>query len=432
MVVAPPVEEVRDWRARSAEITGAGLSEADAIAQLRALEELKAAAAAAQARVIASLHSTRARREAADGMPVRERCAGLGAEVGLARRTSPHRGKSLVGVALALPHEMPHTLAALTAGTIDEWAATRLVQETAVLSVEHRLEVDRLLMHPEVGLFPGSGWGTRKLADEARRAGYRLDPESAVRRVRGATTDRRVSLRPAPDTMSNLTAFLPVAQGVAAYATLARDADALKAGGDPRSRTQIMADLLVQRLTGQAEATGTPVEVELIMTDHTLFAGSSEPAHLVGYGTVPAETARDLVRDAHTAWLRRLYTHPDSGALVAMDARRRLFTGQRRHQLILTSDICATPWCDAPARHADHPIPVRHGGTTTGTNGIGLCEACNYVKELPGWHAVLTTRPDGTRILDLTTPTGHRSRSRPPDPPGAPDPVTRRLKRIVA
>jgi hypothetical protein len=327
---------------------------------------------------------------------------------------------------------MPHTLAALAAGTIDEWAATRLVQETAVLTVEHRTEVDRLLMHPQVGLFHGSGWGTRKLADEARRAGYRLDPGSATRRVRGATSDRRVTIRPAPDTMTNLTAFLPVAQGVAAYATLARDADSLKAAGDDRSRTQLMADLLVQRLTGQAHATGTPVEVELLMTDRTLFAGSAEPAHLVGHGTVPAQTGRDLVRDADQAWLRRLYTHPDTGALVAMDTRRRLFTGQRRHQLILTNDLCATPWCDAPVRHADHAIPVRDGGTTTATNGAGLCEACNYTKDLPGWHTVLTTRPDGTRILDLTTPTGQRSRSRPPDPPGAPDPASRQLRRIVA
>ena len=424
--------QFRCWRAQTAVTTGEGLSEAEALDQIRALEELKAAAAAAQARLTTHLHATRARREAAEGMSARDRCAGLGVEVGLARRTSPHRGKSHLGVALALTREMPHTLAALSAGAIDEWAATRLVQETAVLTVEHRAEVDRLLMHPDVGLFPGSGWGTRKLADEARRAGYRLDPGSAIRRVRGAVTDRRVSLRPAPDTMTNLTAFLPVAQGVACYATLARDADSVKATGDARSREQIMADLLVQRLTGQAQATGTPVEVELVMTDQTLFTGSSEPAHLVGYGTLPAELARCLVRDAGATWLRRLYAHPQSGALVAMDTRRRLVTGQRRHQLILTNDVCAVPGCDAPVRHADHTTPVRSGGTTSQMNGTGLCEACNYTKELPGWHAVLTTRPDGTRILDLTTPTGHHGRSRPPDPPGAPDPVARRLRRIVA
>ena len=63
-----------------------------------------------------------------------------------------------------------------------------------------------------------------------------------------------MTLRPAPDTMTLLTGFLPVAQGVAAYAALTRDADLLKQHGDPRSRGQLMADLMVARLTGQEPA----------------------------------------------------------------------------------------------------------------------------------------------------------------------------------
>jgi hypothetical protein len=231
--------------------------------------------------------------------------------------------------------------------------------------------------------------------------------------------------------MSYLTGHLPVVQGVACWAALAREADSLRASGDSRSRGQIMADTLVERVTGRATATGTPVEVDLITSDKTLFTGAAEPAHLVGYGTIPAEIARGLVRDADRAWIRRLYADPDRGALVSMDSRRRRFTGQRRHQLILINDICATPYCDAPVRHADHPLPVREAGETSGTNGAGLCEACNYTKDLPGWHAVLHTRSDGTRILDLISPTGHRQRGRPPDPPGAPDPSSRLLRTLA-
>ena len=40
-----------------------------------------------------------------------------------------------------------------------------------------------------------------------------------------------MTLRPAPDTMTLLTGFLPVAHGVAAYAALTRAADQLKQGG---------------------------------------------------------------------------------------------------------------------------------------------------------------------------------------------------------
>ena len=429
MSVAPPLEEIRRWRARMAEVTGAGLDEAEALEQVRALEEVKAAAAAAQARLTAQAYAARARREAADGVPARKRCAGLGAEVALARRVSPHQGNRHLGVALALTREMPHTLAALTTGQLSEWRATLLVRETAVLSTGHRTVVDRDLAPHLTG---ETGWGDRQLANQARRAGYRLDPGSAIRRVRGAQTDRRVSLRPAPDTMTYLTGFLPVAQGVACQAALTREADTRKAAGDPRTRGQIMADTLVARLTGRAHATGVPVEVELVITDRALFAGSDEPAHLLGYGPVPAETARGLVRDADHAWIRRLFTHPESGTLVATDARRRTFTGQRRHQLVLTNDTCATPWCDAPVRHADHVTPARTGGPTAYANGTGLCEACNYTKDLPGWDATLVTRSDGTRILHLTDPSRRRHHSRAPDPPGAPDPGTRRLRKILA
>jgi hypothetical protein len=428
MTRAPSLEEIRGWRARATNVSGAGLDEAALLDQVRALEEVKAAAAAAQARLTTQLYADRARREAAEGVPAAKPCAGLGSEVALARRVSPHQGNRHLGVALALTREMPHTLAALDSGQLSEWRATLLVRETAVLSAEHRTEVDRQLA-PHLTT---AGWGDRQLADQARRIGYRLDPGSAIRRVRGATGDRRVSLRPAPDTMTYLTGFLPVAQGVACQAALAREAATLKAGGDARSRGQIMADVLVERLTGQAGATGTPVEVEVVITDRALLAGSDEPAHLVGYGTIPAETARSLVRDAANAWVRRLYTHPDSGALVALDSRRRTFTAQLRHQLVLANDVCATPWCDAQVRHGDHVTPVRDGGETTYDNGVGLCEACNYTKDLPGWEATIFTRSDGTRVLDLTGPTGTRHRSRAPDPPGAPDPGTRRLRRVVA
>jgi len=369
----PSLEEIQGWLARALDVSGDGLGEAEALDQIRALEEAKAAMAAAQARLTARLHAARHRREAAEHVPVRKRGAGLGAELALARRVSPHQGNRHLGVALALTREMPHTMAALSTGQISEWRATIVVRETAVLSAEHRFEVDRQLA-PHL---TSAGWGDRQLGNEARRAGYRLDPGSAIRRVRGANSDRRVSLRPAPDTMTYLTGFLPVAQGVACHAALVREAASRKAQGDPRTRGQIMADTLVQRVTGQAQATGTPVEIEVVMTDKTLLAGASEPAHIVGYGTVPADHARTLVRTAESAWVRRLYTHPRSGALVAIDSRRRLFTGQHRHQLVLTNDICANPYCDAPVRHADHARPVRDGGQTSLDNGAGLCEACN-------------------------------------------------------
>src|SRR6188768_1762551 len=76
---------------------------------------------------------------------------------------------------------------------------------------------------------------------------------------------RRVGIRPAPDTMSIFSGYLPVEQGVACYAALRQHADAAVATGDERARDQIMADTLVERITGQTRAADLNVELHIMM-----------------------------------------------------------------------------------------------------------------------------------------------------------------------
>lgn len=408
---APTLEELRDALERLAAHDGADLDEAALVEHLTAMEQLKSALAAAQARVTATFAVKRAAREEAAGVPADQRCRGLAAEVALARHESPVRGARSLGLAKALVHEMPHTLAALIRGEISEWRATLVVRETATLSRADRAQVDRELEGKLAGL------GDRRVAERARAIGYRLDPASALRRVRGANADRHVGIRPAPDTMAYLTGFLPVAQGVACHAALQGQADTLRAAGDPRSRGQIMADTLVERITGQARAAGTPVAVSMIVTDQTLLGGGQQAGRIEGYGPVPASVVRRLTRDADRAWLRRLFTSPTDGSLVAMDSRARLFDGQLRRFVILRDQTCRTPWCDAPIRHVDHVDRADDGGETSADNGQGLCEACNYAKELRGWQARRV--PGGRHPVEIGTPTGHTHRSRAPSPPGS-------------
>jgi hypothetical protein len=506
----------------------------------------------------------------------------------LARRESPVRGGRHVGLATALIREMPNAYTALRAGQISEWRATLLVRETACLSADDRRTVDRELAGRLAGL------GDRETAQAAARIAQRLDPEQCVARHRKAVGDRRVSIRPAPDTMTYLTALLPVAHGVGVYAALTRSADTAKATGDARSRGQLMADELVTRITnpnaqagtathtrtpaghqtvgrapvdqapadqapaGQttvdqapadeapasqtavdhapvcqarvdqapvcqarvdradhpdrpgatpdpdrgddhadlepasrnsanpeplatndraddatdagtddrgaaasdvdradADTTGTEaahtvtadtalgcvpagvnLDIHLVMTDRTLFDGDTEPAILTGYGPIPAPLARQLVRDAGPrikAWIRRLYTDPDTGHLTGGDSHRRTFPEPARQFLIARDQTCRTPWCDAPIRHADHITPHQDGGPTHINNGQGLCERCNYTKQTPGWTSHIT--PDGTGIL-ITTPTGHTTRSDPPRPPQSEpwaqrDPVPTGQRRVL-
>jgi hypothetical protein len=211
-----------------------------------------------------------------------------------------------------------------------------------------------------------------------------------------------------------------VKQAVAAYAALTREADTARAAGDPRSRSQVMADTLVQRLTGQATADGVPLAIGLVITDRTLLHGGNEPAHLPGYGPVPAALARRWVTvDPDVAiWLRRLYTHPATGDLVAMDTRARAVTGGLRRFVWLRDDTCRTPWCDAPIRHTDHPHPHANGGATSAVNSQGLCEACNYTKQAPSWHARPSPTPGRRHTITTITPTGHSYHSTAPPLPG--------------
>ncbi|WP_240691891.1 HNH endonuclease signature motif containing protein, partial [Arthrobacter sp. CAU 1506] len=83
---------------------------------------------------------------------------------------------------------------------------------------------------------------------------------------------------------------------VAVMAALKQEADRLANAGDRRSRGQVMADTVFERVTGRSTADPARLEVQLVMTDRALLKGEREPAWLTGYGIVPAQYARDLIR----------------------------------------------------------------------------------------------------------------------------------------
>ena len=387
------------------------------IKRIAELERLKAAAAAGQARAAAALDAARRAADAAAGVPAPRRGRGVASEVALARLDSPARGNRHLGFAKALVHEMPHTLAALEAGVLTEWRATLIVRESACLDVDDRRALDAELCGDQAEL---QGMGDAAVAAAAKTISYRLDPHAVVERAAKAETERTVTIRPAPDTMTYLTALLPVAQGVSVYAALRREADVC---ADGRSRGQVMADTLVERTTGRSAAAATPIAVNLVLSDEALFGGSNAPATVSGYGPIPAAIARGLVSGAVSdersrAMLRRLYAHPTSGALVAMESRARLFPRGLAAFIGLRDQRCRTPYCDAPIRHRDHAEPWAGSGGTSAANGLGLCERCNYVKEVAGWCVKPNVDEIGRHTAQFTTPTGaHYWSAAPPRAP---------------
>ena len=390
----------------------------DRIEMLRALEELKCSASGAQARISRTFEESQLEAQREAGVRARDLGRGIAAQVALARREAPHRGSRLLGLAHALD-EMPHASMALSRGRITEWRATVLARETACLTRAERGVVDAELAARPGGL---ESMSDREVERLSRTIAYRLDPHSFTRRAAKAESERCVTVRPAPDTMTYLTGLLPVREGVAVYAALTGHADSLRSQGDERSRGQIMADTLVERVTGQATASAVPLEVELVMTDAALLAGDGTPGQVDGYGPVPAPLVRRWLRDTEAAvWLRRLYTAPGTGELAAMDSTRRSFSGSLRRFIRVRDGLCRTPWCGAPVRHIDHARRAADGGETSVLNGQGLCQACNLAKDAVGWQA----HTAGSGAVETTTPTGHCYLSRVPPSPAARGPSGR-------
>jgi hypothetical protein len=388
--------------------------EAALIDRLEALERGKSAAAAEQAVLTAELDTIRRADEAARGVPARRRGKGLASEIALARHDSPNRGGRHLGFARALVNEMPHTLAALEAGALSEWRATLIVRESACLGVEDRRTLDRRMCENLSAL---EGRGDKRIEADAKAIAYELDAQAIVDRAVRAESERTVTVRPAPDNMAYVTVLLPMPKGVGVYAALKREADLTC---DGRSRGQVMADTVYERVTGRAAEVPVPINFNLVVTDETLLGGANTPALVPGYGPIPSTIACRLASEAITddrskATLRRLYRHPKSGALVAMESRARLFPKGLAQFIGFRDDTCRTPYCDAPIRHTDHAERHANGGETTELNGLGKCDACNYAKEAPGWRETTARERDGTHTSEVTTPTGtvHRSKAPP-------------------
>ena len=392
--------------------------EAALIEQIAWLERAKSAAAAGQARAAAALDEKRRADEAAAGVPKAKQGRGVASEVALARRDSSARGGRHLGLAKALVHEMPHTLVTLECGALSEWRATLIARESACLDVE-----DRRVLAAELCADVGKldGMGDARIVAAAKEIAARLDAQAVVDRAAKAEADRTVTIRPAPDCMTYVTALLPVAQGVGVYAALKRAADSTF---DERSRGQVMADTLVERVTGRPAEVPESVALNLVMSDQALWAQDNAPAVLDGYGPIPASLAQRLVQGAGVderslATLRRLYRQPRSGSLVAMESRSRLFPKRLAGFIGVRDRTCRTPYCDAPIRHRDHATPRNRGGPTSASNGLGECERCNYAKEAPGWR-VTTTDENSVHTAEFVTPTGAQYRSTAPPLPGAP------------
>ena len=294
--------ELAAMLARLAELADAAVDDPTVAAAARVdriavLEQLRAALAAAQHTEMVAFARTRVDEQAelvaAGRLDPETLGRGIADEIALAAHVSSWQGSRRLTVARALAAELPETRRLLVAGRISEKLAETVVAQTSHLDPEQRRLVDKQLA--EAGL---DKLGFRRAEAEVKKVAYETDRVGYTRRGRKARTDRRVTLRPAPDTMAVLSGLLPVEQGVACLAALRTHADGLIATGDTggRTRDQVLADTLVERLTGQTRATDVGVEVGIVLPLDTL-ARPGEPRDR-GPGRARPAARRDRARPA--------------------------------------------------------------------------------------------------------------------------------------
>ncbi|WP_226355722.1 HNH endonuclease signature motif containing protein [Pseudonocardia sp. ICBG601] len=377
-------------------------SEAELIDQIQEIEALQASLAALQAsriRVFAQAHVGSHRVDDRSDFDKLHRS--VVAQVQLACRVSTAEARTRVADARDLHAGLDDIRRLHEAGQLSAAKVTAIAVECRDLNTTQRARVDARL----AAVRDLTRYGIGRLRAMTRRLVAEIAPDRFRARVHAAKAERRVTLRPAPDAMSYLTAYVPVEQGAACLAALQKAFVEVQVEPEPLTRTrgQVLADTLVERVTGQATATAVNLDVQVTVPVQALLDSQSPlPAEIPGFGPVPVDL---LATSEGTKSLRRLLT--DQGIVIGGDSRQRTFTG-----LLATlvkaraQNRCTEPYCDAPVRHVDHIQRDADGGRTELDNGRGVCEFHNHVREQPGWH--IARAPDGTVVT--RTPTGHTYR----------------------
>lgn len=437
-----------------AEVPAGGADEA--LAVLGVLDQLRSAVAALEATWQVEAEQRIRAADARDGIAPAQRGQGVAHEIALARRISPSASSFSLAAARRLVTSMPGTLAGLYEGAITERQAQVVGQRTdgAAPEVCERLDAQ---LAAEPGAF--MGLGPRRTAAVITEMIHAIDPSDSRARVQRAAARRHVSMTPLADGMACVRAVLPALDAVSVMTALRQAAESERARGHRDHVRTIEADLLVSAVLDAAEATraeelaaastdqelvlemdgdeeiivSAPLtqsggraqsriasrrrarrfDVGIVITDRALLQreDEAESAHLVGYGPLPAHVITSTLsgrppgvsrtgEDEHadgevSAVFRRLYTHPSTGELVAMESVGRAFPVGLKRMIRWRDATCRTPWCNAAVRHHDHALARSRGGATSFANGNGLCESCNLRKENGAWTLTSMDEPAG-------------------------------------
>ncbi|WP_136055602.1 HNH endonuclease signature motif containing protein [Microbacterium sp. K24] len=270
----------------------------------------------------------------------------------------------------------------------------------------------------------------------ARRIAEKYQKRTVTERHRDAREKRRVWMKDGEDGMAELGMHGPAALVHGMFdrlsqmahthkeqnAKAAKQTDSVR---DERTIDQLRADLLADLVL-----TGTPAghdtedgllgqihaRVEVTVPASSLMTGETTSA--AGHCSPPAELDGSIPIDAWTArffagivagW-DRVFTHPSSGATLAVDRYRP--SEQLRRHLRARDQRCRFPTCGLVARKCDvdHNVAAATGGATSHENLAAFCRRHHMLKHHSPWH--VRQSPGG--VLEWTSPTGRMYIDEPP------------------
>ncbi|TDE00249.1 HNH endonuclease signature motif containing protein [Jiangella asiatica] len=364
-----------------------------------------------------------------------------GSEVSAALAWTPGHADARVALGVELVEDLPATLRALAAGSIDERRAELIATRTRVLDPDARSRVEALVL-------PAAGGRTlRQLSRDLDRLVIEADAGAAEERRCQGREQRRVQ-RPAPYGEADGTGMMcltgPVEDLTALWRALDAAARAARVDGDSRTLDQLRFDIATSlgwtalatgRLGGcgvtpdsgaGAEAgvaagqrlaarQGRPATVNVTLSLDTLVGTNDDPAWLDGHGWVTAQVGRLIAADAT---LRRLVTDPVDGRLLDY-GRTTYEPPQALVDFVIARDrTCRFPTSDTPAQACDldHRVSYDDGGVTSEENLEPLVRRFHIDKTLHGWRL----ESPGLGALVWTSPAG-RTYSVAPEAIGSPD-----------
>ena len=411
---------------RSASDLLASLAEAD-----RELHKAAGRRFAAVAAIAGPLDTTAGRRSDSDRHLAHE----IAIAVGISKDAAHHL------IAQALFGEYSPFGHALLDGTVSEWHARTLIEQTVNLTDPDARQVIGRLALPHAQ--------TLVVADfrrELQALIESLDPE-AVRRHQRAHDQRGVYARRGKDGMSflGLTHDTPVIDAI--MATLVADGQAI---ADQRRRDNdhaaaqnheapwddadlradaARADALMARVLGTATPDGevsfdrakaTVITTEIVIDLDTL-RGLADHVALINDQPAPADLARDLA--TWTTFIRRVVTDPVDGYLLDYGDRVYLPPALRRH-CFARDRGCRSPGCTRRAARLlqlDHAEEHPHGPSSAANCGP-QCVECHQ-RKTTGLLDITDSRADGSATFHTALGQTVRIPARPylPRPPAVTD-----------